>query len=253
MRKVGVITLLACIITIKSNSQTVLVGVKGGITIPELRSPDDPGQLNSGYKSIAGPHVGFVLERKLNKLFSLQAEFNYSVGGAVRSGNQRIKGSMFNEYNQVAYPGQPTPQYLYANFQNTVKLKYFDVPLLAKFSFPIGLNSRISLMGGGFVSYLTYAHVLATGKGKIYRDAEHTDPYINQEFELNADENILDQCNRFNYGISGGLSVSKSFLGWELSLTGSGMYGFADLQKDERYGKNKTGAAVIALGLAKKL
>ena len=250
MRKL--LLVIAVYFTLASNvtAQKWLVGAKAGINLPELRSPDDPGQLNKGYKSILGPHVGVTLERKFTKLFSIQTELNYSAGGAIRSGNQRFSSKPFKPF--FAGSSNPMPPYLYAEFDNTVKLRYFDLPVMAKFSFPLGLKTRLSVMGGGFISYITYAHIIIKGESKIWADAEHTQELVNTTSGY-IDEDIIDYTNRLNYGISGGLSISRSFLGWELSLTGSGLYGFVNLQKDtERHGKSKTGAAIVALGVARK-
>lgn len=233
----------------KTHAQKWLLGVKGGITVPNLRSPDDPGQLNSGYKSILGPEFGIIAERRFNKLFSIQSEIIYTSGGGVKSGVQRIKGSAIKD----KFPAFNPPEFLYADFESRVKLTYIDLPIMAKFSFPIGLKTKLSVMGGGFIGYLTSARNYIKGTDRLYEDPQRTTPW--QQYggviEADIDTDIIDECNQFNYGIQGGLGISRSLLGWELALNAGGNYGLAYLQKDEKYGKNQTGAVTITFAILK--
>ncbi len=89
MRKICII-ILSLFILQKANAQNVKLGIKGGLSIPNLRAPDN-GSFSSGYKSVSGPHFGLLSEYIITDMFSVQAEFNYSTQGGRKEGPQRIR------------------------------------------------------------------------------------------------------------------------------------------------------------------
>src|SRR5690348_17205302 len=80
-----------------SLSQSVSLGIKTGISIPDLKaSGDNP--ISRGWSSRLGPYAGAIAEIKFNKHFSLQAELNYASQGGKNNGPQAIPTSEFAEY-----------------------------------------------------------------------------------------------------------------------------------------------------------
>ena len=67
-----------------------------------------------------------------------------------------------------------------------------------------------------------------------------------QNFDNESD--IIDELNKINAGITGGLGTTYKFSGQQIKLDVRGAYGFIPLQKDENNGSNYAGALTITLG-----
>src|ERR1700753_2921399 len=99
---------------LSANEQNVALGVRGGISIPNLSaggSNETP--LNTGYSSRLGPDFGITGEFKISNLFSIQPGIEYSSQGGKKDGLQA-----FTTPAEVAaeFPAGEAPQYLYANY-----------------------------------------------------------------------------------------------------------------------------------------
>ncbi len=233
-----------------------LAGVKAGISVPKLRAPSKSGNTYSdGFQTVVGPQAGIVAEYRFSNFFSLQTEFNYSIQGGVKNGNQRINTRDFRAYIPA---GINLPDYLYANFNNRINLAYLEMPLMAKFSFSLSPAYRLSFFGGPYAGYLIKAEGEASGKSKIYTDPPHS-----QELQYNGiavgvvdftrKEDIIEQLNRINYGLQGGSSIEYSTTNLNYFMAVGGTYGFKRLQKDAGFGNNKTGGLSLSLGITHRL
>jgi len=134
---------------------------------------------------------------------------------------------------------------------------------MARFNFRTSASTLLSIFGGPYVGYLIKAEGKSTGKSRIYIDAAQTteltfmvggNPIPVGVQDLTRNEDIIDQCNRVNYGFQGGASylyqLTKKI---DLFLAAGGTYGFRFVQKDPNLGENKTGGATISLGASLKL
>src|ERR1700744_6008426 len=73
------------------NAQNVALGVRGGISIPNLTaggSNENP--LNTGYSSRLGGDAGVFAEFKFSDLFSIQPMLEYSQQGGKKDGLQAL-------------------------------------------------------------------------------------------------------------------------------------------------------------------
>ncbi len=231
-------------------------GIKGGISIPSLRAPKGMGSTYSqGFQTVVGPQFGIVGEYRFNNFFSLQTELNYSTQGGEKNGEQRIQTSDFRAYIPA---GVNLPNYLYSNFGNKISLVYLELPVLAKFSFPLASQYRLSFFGGPYVGYLLRADAKASGKNKIFTDPAKTaelayNGFALGEVDFNRTEDIISQLNRTNFGIQGGSSIAYETTVLNYFFTIGGTYGFNRLQKDPNFGNNKTGSLIINIGVTRNL
>ncbi|KAA9040594.1 PorT family protein [Ginsengibacter hankyongi] len=76
MKQIFIIALM--FICIAANAQ-ILIGAKGGISIPDLKGNSEQ---TKGYTSREAAYFGLVANFQLSKFFSLQPEINYSPQGA---------------------------------------------------------------------------------------------------------------------------------------------------------------------------
>jgi hypothetical protein len=130
---------------------------------------------------------------------------------------------------------------------------------MAKFGFRISDNVRLSIYGGPYIGYLLKGEGTGVGQSKIHTDAAFSRPLIYRINNINIEvpaldftrtEDLIDRLNRLNYGVQGGGSIEYSLGAFDIFFAGGGTYGFRRLQKDENFGKNKTGSATITLGAA---
>jgi hypothetical protein len=251
MRKTGVLFSICCVLSLVSTAQLKWkLGAKGGISIPNLRAPKDDIGFNGGYKSVIGPVSGLLLDYRVSRKFSIQTQLNYSTQGGEKKGDQRIRTRGFEAFFPA---GTAIPDYLYARFDNKIKLVYIELPLLAKFNFPVSKSTKIALMAGPYAGQLVKATNISSGKSKIYTDPNYTQEFNSFTFDFNREEDVIDQFYRLNYGIQGGLVLTYSFKPIDVFLAGEGTYGLRYLQKDERFGKNQTGGATVSGGLMVRL
>jgi hypothetical protein len=227
-------------------SQPVLLGLKGGLSIPDLKGGNTP--QSEGYVSRLAPTFGVFLNYKLSDHFSLQGEVSYSGQGGKREGMQPI----FSE-NLAGLPVPPDTD-LYASFDNTTILNYLEIPVLVCYSFT-GNNSGfdVYLDVGPCLSILLNANVNTSGSSRIYLDKDGNlpleiagNPLPEQNFD--AENDIFDKLNKLNVGITGGIGMDYIFNSQRLRLDLRGVYGFIPIQADEENGKNYTGAFYITLG-----
>jgi hypothetical protein len=234
-----------------ANAQDVAIGVRGGISIPNLTaggSAQNP--LNTGYSSRQGPDAGIFAEFKFSDLFSLQPMLEYSSQGGKKDGLQAFPTpSQAAEYYQAQ--NQTPPTYLYANYKSEAKLNYLMLPILAKFGYNFHRSPfRIYIDAGPFLGLLLSAHQVTSGSSEFYVDASGQQQLPFGEQSFNADNNIKSQLNKVNFGIEGNLGLAYKIKRSSIFIEGGGNYGFLNIQKGTANGKNNTGAATADIGYA---
>ena len=225
--------------------QSVRLGLKGGISIPNLKaSGDNP--VSQGWSSGLGPYFGAIAEFGLSDHFLIQAELNYSSQGGKKNGLQAIASEPF-----VAYfpPGTHVPPYIYAVYDNKANLNYLELPILLKVDFPFADKFAFFVDAGPYAGYLLSAKSVTKGTSNIYFDEGLTQPFLPAPVSFDATTDIKSEIKKFNFGIQGGIGVSMLFANEsKLQFSVGGNYGFIPIQKDEANGKNNTGAATVTLG-----
>jgi hypothetical protein len=227
------------------------IGLKGGFSATNLSAGSGGNNpLSSGYSTVFGPDAGIFVEYKISDMISIQPELEYSTQGGKKNGLQAFP---LPQAIAVFFQPGPAPQYLYANFNNQVKISYFMLPILLKLSWDIeeGSPFKFHIAGGPFVGYLYKANAVSTGTSTIYTDAKGQNAVILPPQSFNSNTDLKPQLQKLNYGIEGniGITAKLDLLGANfVFLEIGGNYGLENIQKYANNGKNNTGAAVISFG-----
>jgi len=230
-----------------SQSDKFSLGIKSGISIPDLKaSGDNP--VSKGWSSRLGPYAGAIAGLKLSERFSLQAELNYASQGGKNNGPQAIPTSEFTQY----IPDTVTvPAYVYANYKSVAKLNYIELPVLIKLNFSLNQAVSFFVNVGPYAGYLINAKIVTSGSSKIYFDENLTQtiPFFQETISFDQTTDIKSELKKLNYGIQGGLGFDfKISDKSKIMVTSGGNYGLVKIQKDKSTGENNTGAATVTLG-----
>jgi hypothetical protein len=230
-------------------SQSLILGVKGGISVPELKGGGTP--QSEGYSSRLAPNFGAFIKYPLNSYFSLQAEVLFSGQGGKRNGMQAIAN----------VPNIPVPPNttLYANFDNETILNYLEIPVLVKFSFLESSSAFTEYVDAGpYFGILLNAKTQTSGNSKIYLDQAGTMPVSFNGYPIppqnfNNETTITSDIKTFNVGITGGIGVILNTTAGQFELDLRGVYGFIPIQSDNSNGSNNTGALYLTIGYGFKI
>ncbi|MGZ3767570.1 MAG: porin family protein [Mucilaginibacter sp.] len=231
-----------------ANAQNFYLGVRGGISIPNLTAGgSNQNPLNTGYSSRLGPDAGAFAEFKFSNLFSLQPMIEYSSQGGKKNGMQAFPTPA--QFAAFFDPG-PAPTYLYANYNSEAKLNYLMIPVLAKFGWNLKKSPlRIYADTGPFVGFLLSAHQITSGQSQFYLDAGGTQPLQGAPSQsFNNDQNIKSQLNTTNFGFEANVGLNYKLGSGNIFIEGGGNYGFLNIQKGTANGKNNTGAGTVSFG-----
>lgn len=241
-------TLLFILIVSNSIAQNA-VGIKGGISIPNLTAGgSEQNPINSGYSSRLGPDFSVFYKEGISKTFSLISQLQYSSQGGKKKGFQALP--LPPEYAQFFPPGQ-VPPYLYADFNGEAKLNYFMLSELVKFSWQLG-KSHCSFYvdAGPFGALLISAHQVTSGSSIIYADDKMQMPLTPAAQSFDNKQDIKSDLHKGNFGVEGDLGFALNLTGSEIFIEGGANYGFINIQKGSENGKNNTGAATVRIGYA---
>ena len=235
----ALVTLISCFITFSTCGQVnIYAGFKGGICIPNLTAgSNNKSPLSRGYRSGTGGDFGLLATGQFNKRFALQCEIMYTQQGGKRNGLQAIPN-----------PLAPDPPYLYANFKNTAKLNYLQVPIMARFDFILQKNLNLYANAGGFAAYLLSAKSVSSGSSLIYADQAGQHPVTQTEQSFDSNEDIKGSIHKFNAGVIGAIGISYEMHFGKIFIEGGGNYGFINIQKYKADGTNYSGAATVHVG-----
>lgn len=245
--------LLFTLFFFKADAQNVALGVRGGLSIPNLTaggSTENP--LNEGYSSREGVDAGIFAEFKISDLFSIQPMLEYSSQGGKKDGFQALPTPP--QLAPAFAPG-PAPTYVGATYNSAAKLNYLMLPILAKFGWNFSKSSpfRVYVDAGPFLGYLVYAHQITTGSSEFYvypvsPAGSPPQPYPFGTQSLNNDENIKDQLNTINFGFEGNVGFAYKLKKSSIFIEGGGNYGLLNIQKGTANGKNNAGAGTVDIG-----
>lgn len=242
MKKRSISALLAFIMWVSSFSVSgqinIYAGFKGGICIPNLSTgSDNQNPLSNGYSSSIGGDFGVLATCQFNKWLAFQPEIMYSQQEGKHNGMQAIP----NPYGSV-------PPYFYANFKNTTKLNYLQVPLMARFDFRLQKKLNLYANAGGFAAFLLSAKSVSDGSSYIYADKTGQQQVSPSPQSFDSTEDIKSSIHKFNAGVIVAIGLSYKLHFGEIFIEGGGNYGFIDIQKYKADGTNYSGAATIHLG-----
>jgi len=188
------------------------LGMQGGLSLPNLKGGDNP--LSQGYTSRKAPFLGFTLIQPLTDRLNLKVEINYSSQGGKRDGLQPI------DPTQVPL--------LYANFHNETIIDYVEVPLMLEMK--TGDRQGLFLALGGYAGYRVRAKTATSGNSLIYLDPAGTQPVIPEPVSFEANTDVSQEINRWNFGLCGAVGINWTF-GSGLAVLGARFnYGLSNIQ-----------------------
>ncbi len=223
-----------------AEAQTSL-GIKGGLSIPNLSAGSSSNPLNSGYGSRLGPDLAVFANFHVSGLFSIQPQVEYSSQGGKKDGMQAFPNS-----------SGMGPTYLYANYNSETKLNYLLIPVLAKFNFNLGEGFKLYAMAGPNVGFLLSAKQVNSGTSPIYADSQGQQA-VSPPVSFDTTEDVKSSLQTTNFGVEGAIGIAYSFGNSNVFIEGGGNYGFVTIQKDAADGQNKTGAASVVIGYSYRL
>ena len=235
-----------------SYAQQVAIGLRGGISIPNLSLGSEADPLNIGYTSRLTSDAALFTEIKLSGLLSLQPMIEYSAQGGTKDGMQALQppAQVVTAYKAN---GLTAPKYLYANFKSEAKINYLMLPVLLKLGFNLGDRSpfRFYVDGGPYIAVLLNANEVTSGAGDLYTDKEGTKqlPYTGVQ-SFNSTQDIRYRTNSTNIGAEGNIGISYKLNRSSIFIEGGGNYGFMNIQKGTDNGNNHTGAVTASIGYA---
>ncbi len=221
------------------------IGIKGGLSIPNLTTGSTANPVNSGYSSRLGADAAIHAEIHLSKHFSFQPQLQYSQQGGRKDGNQAF--AVPPDMAAMFPPGE-VPPYLYAGYKSVAKINYLMLSTLAKYRIPLGKSLTGYVAAGPFISVVLSAKNITSGSSIIYLDAQQTAPLVSSPQSFDNTENIKPDLRPVNAGVNGHLGISYQLRVGAVFIEGGGNYGLITIQRNEANGKNKTGAATVSLG-----
>jgi len=246
-----------CLLPSLSRAQhDISIGLKGGLSIPNLSAGETKNDWNKDYISRIGPNFGAFVEIGLGRKFSLVPELMFSGQGGRRNTVQPM--TIPEEYVAVFQTVFNTSNdYVFANLENVSRINYLQLPLHIKFAQPIALKQKLAvfIQAGPYIGYMVSAKQIVTSENlRVYSSADpqsEIEPqYVHTFFGSSVDTIIEAKKDLYawNYGVSGAIGFSYQLKKGKLSLEGGGNYGFRYIQKGDDHGKNRIGAGVVMLG-----
>ena len=253
-----VISIIAAFPVVAQDDAENFIGVKGGVSIPQLSGGDD-NILSRDFKSRVAPNFGAFFEAGVTSKFSIQTEVNFAGQGGKRTGVQPITQAL------PGLPPLPPGQFLFANFENVAELNYLEVPVLAKYRFGNKDKTRVYVNGGVFYGRLLSAKTKTSGTSEIFVDEGGTTPLQipiiipNQPpmfqqvppVDFTATTDIENDVNKNNFGFTGGGGVEIPHKKNYFFIDARVYRGIVNIQRDTvANGASKTGNLVVSVGYA---
>lgn len=237
----------------QSDEKEVHVGFKAGVSVPNLVGGGEE-EITRDYKSRFVYSVGGFVEGGVTQRVSIQAEVNYAPQGGKRDGVQPITATI------PGLPPLPPGSYFFADFKNTAKLNYLEVPVLVKYTWRRDSGPQFYVNAGPYAGFLLKATQETRGTSTIYLDKDKTPlllPPAGTPFPpipFDADTDVTDSLHRFNIGVSGGGGIKFPSRKNYFFIDARASYGLITLQKNTATdGSSKTGNLVVSLGYAFKV
>lgn len=242
-------------------TSAVFVGVKGGLSVPNLKSGSTENDWNKDYESRQGPYFALVAQFQLTNHIFFQPELAYAAEGGRRDNIQPM--SIPQQYLADFQKSFKTDKdYLYANLKNVSRLNYLQLPLLIKFQYPIAFKGHLQAFAqvGPYLGYLLVSkQVVHSDNLKVYLDDAGTleiPPSLVQQFFGTSIDTVIeakDELHRWNVGVQGGIGLSWVSGKHKIFIEGGGNYGFVPVQKADEHGKNNIGAATVLIGYLRNI
>ncbi|MCL2417277.1 MAG: PorT family protein [Bacteroidales bacterium] len=289
MRKILISTIIIAMITGGLSAQDVTFGVRGGVNFSNMMPAGEATPLNDGFSMRPAPSFGIFTELQVNPTVSFRLGVEYNGFGGRRDGmqafpTQRLVTEIAGSLGMI---GMVLPDvmeqamgfmnmwsadnpFYYANVENTIKINYITVPLLAQFGTNIGTSPwRVYANVGPTVWFILSAEEVTRGTSQRYMDAagtttlwntvpsavqdivEGTFPGIAATFRDPVSfgtTDITGEMRSVNLGVSGNLGIRYQHNRHNFFVEVGGNYGFLRVQQNTNNGGNRLGALSVVLG-----
>jgi len=280
--KIYQLTILIVLITGQLSFSQIKIGAKVGYSMGSLVDGSD-NIYTDGFESVSGIDAGLLAEFSISELFSIQTELNYVSRGGERIGFQPVPvepldqllkdngfsisllNSLLKQYGMDEITDENP---LYANYGNESKLKYLELPILAKFGW--GTDWRFYVNGGIFFGFLLNAEQITSGSSTFYLDSKGDEIFkipnplydpenpggqpqfvVVPEQSFDANTEATDALFRYTGGVQAGAGVIKRiYEQHEVFFDMRASYSFIPLHFDETFGKSKVGGIIFSFGYA---
>jgi len=256
-----VLLLSSPLATLAQSNGSLFLGVKGGLSVPNLTAGESENDWNKGYESRQGPYFALVAEYQLSRYFYFQPELAYAAEGGRRNGIQPMSiPEQFLPAFQTAFGTEK--DYLYANLHSVSRLNYLQLPLLLKFQYPIAFHGHLQafIQAGPYVGYLLVSkQVVSSENLRVYLKDDGSSeipPLLVHEFFGDSIDTVIeakDELHRWNVGVQGGVGLAWVSGKSKIFIEGGGNYGFVPVQKNNDHGKNNIGAATVLIGYLRNI
>ena len=269
-------------------SQTVSLGIRGGLSIPNIVAGGD-NPLSKGYSSRIAEDGGLFAELGINNYVAFRLGVEYSGQGGKRNGIQAMPseqmmagiaagvggGNMPGMDVILGQMASSMPEIFYVDVKNTADFDYLMIPLSVQLGTNASKRWRVYANAGPFVSFLLHGKQTTKGRSKIYMDAgksqtlwdnipaamqpviEGSVPalaYVLQNgTDFGSTETITRDLNPVNAGVQGDIGLSYRHERHRIFVEIGGNYSFVNMQKEKSNGSNRIGAATVMLGYAIQL
>ena len=275
MRKISLLAGLI-LFSLCGYSQTVSLGVRGGLSIPNIVAGGD-NPLSKGYSSRIAEDGGIFAELGINRHVAFRLGVEYSGQGGKRNGIQAVPAvqMMAGAGDALGQMSAYLPELFYADVKNTASFDYLMVPLSVQLGTNADRRWRVYVNAGPFVSFLLHGKQSTKGQSKMYADAGKSKTlwdnipaemqpaieggapqlaYVLQnEMDFGSKEVITKDLNPVNVGVQGDIGLSYQHDRHRIFVEVGGNYGFINMQKDKSNGSNRIGAATVMLGYAVRI
>jgi hypothetical protein len=176
------------------------LGAKAGISIPNLQGNSEQ---SKGYTSRKGLYAGVLAQVELSRIFSLQAEINFSPQGGERNGMQAVPGHFIS--GLILPPGTV----LFAHFNNATIINNLEIPVLLQHRSGNKLKFQLNL--GPYIAFRIEFTTKTKGSSRLYIDEQGTIPLqLNgvplPPVDFTGTTTIKDDIKKVNAGMQGGLA-----------------------------------------------
>ena len=237
------LVLLSAIIT---NAQRFSLGAKTGMISSRFVSTSQNSFRNTFY-------FGVMANKRVNRLYSLQGEINFSSKGTNSNGLQTIPDFIYRELNLS------TNTTYYGSYKKETILNNIEIPFLAKVELPITTHFRYYMLAGPYIAVLNKVKNVTSGSSNIYEDITGQIPVDETKVGFVSFDNewsSTKEFRKFNIGAEAGLGISYGhpYSPVKIFIEGRFAMNISNIQKSISFEKNKNQESLnVAFGFLYKL
>jgi len=221
------------------------IGLKAGINLSGLINGAGGNSVSRGYASRSGNNAAVYADLSFSKHLGVAVQLEYISQGGCKNGYQAF---VVTSGMKQLFPADQAPDYLYASYKNTIQINSVRLPVLLKYRFSISGRLKCYIAAGPYISFVVAAHRNTSGNSIIYKDEQQTQPVSAYLQNFNGSENIRENLNAFNKGITGFMGMAYKLKTGKIFIEAGGSYGFYNIQRYEINGSNFMRTAMVEAG-----